>query len=107
MRRAKNKLGLAETEVSRLGGWRCWTSGVPIDVDVLDGVRRRITTMWPHLSELQRRTLLGVEARKLGWGGVSAVAELDNPPTVTAPFRGMQACGGEGPGAGISVGRTG
>ena len=55
--------------------------------------------MWPYLSELQRRTLLGVEARELGWGGVSAVAqvagvarstvtiavaELDNPPTVTA-----------------------
>ena len=30
--------------------------------------------MWPHLNELQRRALLGVEARELGWGGVSAVA---------------------------------
>ena len=51
--------------------------------------------MWPHLNELQRRALLGVEARELGWGGVSAVAraagvsrstvtiavaELDRPP---------------------------
>jgi hypothetical protein len=32
--------------------------------------------MWPHLNELQRRTLLGVEARELGWGGVSAVARV-------------------------------
>lgn len=53
--------------------------------------------MWPHLNELQRRTLLGVEARELGWGGVSAlarvagvarstvtiaVAELETPPVV-------------------------
>ena len=30
--------------------------------------------MWPHLNEFQRRALLGVEARELGWGGVSAVA---------------------------------
>ena len=64
---------------------------------LLEGAKRRITTMWPHLNELQRRTLLGVEARELGWGGVSAVArvagvarstvtiavaELETPPVV-------------------------
>ncbi len=32
--------------------------------------------MWPHLNEFQRRALLGVEARELGWGGVSAVARV-------------------------------
>jgi len=32
--------------------------------------------MWPHLSERQRRLLLGVEARELGWGGVSSVARV-------------------------------
>jgi hypothetical protein len=47
-----------------------------MDEVLLDGVRRRITTMWPFLSELQRRRLLGVEARELGWGGVSAVARV-------------------------------
>ena len=45
-----------------------------VDAAVVEGVRRRITTLWPHLSERQRRLLLGVEARELGWGGVSAVA---------------------------------
>jgi hypothetical protein len=70
---------------------------VAIDEVLLEGAQRRIITMWPHLNELQRRTLLGVEARELGWGGVSAVAraagvsrstvtiavaELDNPPLV-------------------------
>jgi hypothetical protein len=47
---------------------------VAIDAAVVEGVRRRITTMWPHLSERQRRLLLGAEARELGWGGVSTVA---------------------------------
>jgi len=70
---------------------------VAIDAVLLEGAKRRITTMWPHLNELQRRTLLGVEARELGWGGVSAVArvagvarstvtiavaELESPPVV-------------------------
>ena len=45
-----------------------------VDAVVVEGVRRRITTMWPHLSERQRRLMLGVEARELGWGGVSSVA---------------------------------
>jgi hypothetical protein len=47
---------------------------VAVDEAVVEGVRRRITTMWPHLSERQRRVLLGSEARELGWGGVSTVA---------------------------------
>ena len=45
-----------------------------IDAGVVEGVQRRITTLWPLLNERQRRLLLGVEARELGWGGVSTVA---------------------------------
>ena len=40
----------------------------------VDGVERRIVALWPHLNEWQRRLLLGVEARELGRGGVTAVA---------------------------------
>src|SRR5665811_2584131 len=47
-----------------------------VDSVVVEGGRRRITTMWPHLSERQRRLLLGVEARELGCGGVSSVARV-------------------------------
>ncbi len=45
-----------------------------VDAGVVEGVQRRITTLWPSLNERQRRLLLGVEARELGWGGVSTVA---------------------------------
>ena len=41
---------------------------------MVDAAERRIATLWPQLTERQRRLLLGVEARELGWGGVSAVA---------------------------------
>ena len=43
---------------------------------MVEAVGRRIATLWPQLSERQRRLLLGVEARELGWGGVSAVARV-------------------------------
>jgi hypothetical protein len=49
---------------------------VPIEATVLEAVGRRIEVMWPTLSERQRRALLGVEARELGWGGVAAVARV-------------------------------
>ncbi|WP_440137239.1 ISAzo13-like element transposase-related protein, partial [Ferrimicrobium acidiphilum] len=42
----------------------------------LEAVGRRIESLWPQLNERQRRALLGVEARELGWGGVSAVARV-------------------------------
>ena len=45
-----------------------------VDAGVVEGMARRITTLWPSLNERQRRLLLGVEARELGWGGVSTVA---------------------------------
>ena len=53
-----------------------YSGGVPIASDVLVAVGRRIDTLWPQLSERQRRALLGAEARELGWGGVTAVAKV-------------------------------
>ncbi len=47
-----------------------------IDAATLEAVGRRIESLWPQLNERQRRALLGVEARELGWGGVSAVARV-------------------------------
>ena len=47
-----------------------------VESGVVEAVGRRIATLWPQLSERQRRLLLGVEARELGWGGVSAVARV-------------------------------
>ncbi len=75
---------------------------------MVEGVQRRITSLWPHLNERQRRLLLGAEARELGWGGVStvalavgvsrstvtsAVAELELPPEL-AEGRSRRAGGG-------------
>jgi DDE family transposase len=39
------------------------------------GFRERLATLLPHLNERQRRLAAAVEARALGYGGVSAVAE--------------------------------
>jgi hypothetical protein len=49
---------------------------VAIDAAAAEAVGRRIATLWPSLTERQRRLLLGAEARELGWGGVSAVARV-------------------------------
>ena len=47
-----------------------------VEAAVVGAVQRRIAALWPHLSERQRRLLLGAEARELGWGGVTAVAQV-------------------------------
>ena len=47
-----------------------------VEAAVVGAVQRRIAALWPHLNERQRRLLLGAEARELGWGGVSAVAQV-------------------------------
>lgn len=39
------------------------------------GFRERLATLLPHLNERQRRLAAAVEARALGYGGVSAVSE--------------------------------
>ena len=55
-----------------------------VESGVVEAVGRRIATLWPQLSERQRRLLLGVEARELGWGGVSAVARVAGVARSTA-----------------------
>ena len=40
------------------------------------GIRERLTSLLPHLNERQRRLAAAVEARSLGYGGVSAVADV-------------------------------
>ena len=47
-----------------------------VSVEAAESARRRIAVLWPHLGERGQRLLLGVEARELGWGGVSAVAQV-------------------------------
>jgi len=49
---------------------------VAIEAAVVEAAGRRIATLWPQLSERQRRALLGAEARELGWGGVTAIAHV-------------------------------
>ena len=39
-------------------------------VNVLD-FKTRLSALWPHLNERQRRLAAAVEARALGYGGVS------------------------------------
>jgi Rhodopirellula transposase DDE domain len=42
-----------------------------VDEEVL---ARKFAVLWPYLDERQRRLLLGLEARQIGHGGISAVA---------------------------------
>jgi len=49
---------------------------VGVESAAVDAARRRIAGLWPELTERQRRLLLGVEARELGRGGVSALARV-------------------------------
>src|SRR5436190_17157365 len=46
-----------------------------IPAEARDQLLLRFEVLLPHLSERQRRLLLGAEARLLGHGGVRAVAE--------------------------------
>ena len=41
---------------------------------VADSAASRYTALRPHLDERQRRLLLGVEAQRLGRGGIKAIA---------------------------------
>ena len=47
-----------------------------VESAAVDAARRRIAGLWPELTERQRRLLLGVQARELGRGGVSALARV-------------------------------
>ena len=45
-------------------------------MDEKAGFKERLLTLMPHLNERQLRIAAAIEARALGYGGVSAVAEL-------------------------------
>ncbi len=55
-------------------------------------VARRLSLVWPHLNERQRRLLLGAEADSLGRGGVAAVARAAgvSRPTVAKGVQDLQ-----------------
>ena len=54
-----------------------------------DSAASRYTALRPHLDERQRRLLLGVEAHRLGRGGIKAIAEVTgvHPDTVARGVR--------------------
>ena len=56
---------------------------------VADSAASRYTALRPHLDERQRRLLLGVEAQRLGRGGIKAIAEATgvHPDTVARGVR--------------------
>lgn len=45
------------------------------DVEVLEAIQSKYETFLPYLNERTRRVWAAMEARALGYGGVSAVAE--------------------------------
>ena len=56
---------------------------------VADSAASRYTALRPHLDERQRRLLLGVEAQRLGRGGIKAIAEATgvHPDTIARGVR--------------------
>ena len=51
--------------------------------DDLNGLRRKLAALLPHLDERQRRLVLGAEARALGHGGIKKVAVAAQVSAVT------------------------
>ncbi len=45
-------------------------------MDAIEGFKERFLTLMPHLNERQLRIAAALEARVLGYGGVSTVAEV-------------------------------
>ncbi len=74
-----------------------------IDAETMEQVERRFEVLLPHLNERQKRLALATEARLLGHGGVSAVAEAArvSPTTVRTGVTELEA--GEDP---LPVGRS-
>jgi hypothetical protein len=58
-----------------------------------EALARKFNVLWPHLDERQRRLVMGVEARELGRGGISAVARAAGVslPTVRKALREVEA----------------
>ena len=61
---------------------------------VADSAASRYTALRPHLDERQRRLLLGVEAQRLGRGGIKAIAEATgvHPDTVARGGGSLTGC---------------
>ena len=68
-----------------------------------EAMARKFAALWPYLDERQRRLWLGVEARELGHGGVSAVARAAgvSRPTVAKAVAEL-----DEPGEPLPVGRV-
>lgn len=75
--------------------------------DVLSQLARRIEVVLPHLSERQRRLVLGQEARLLGHGGVRAVAVVAGVSETTVRAGVFELEAGEDPLPGGRVRRPG
>src|SRR5215218_2201773 len=56
---------------------------MPVDAEVRGQLARRFEVLLPHLNERQQRLALATEARLLGHGGVSAVAEASGVSATT------------------------
>ena len=61
---------------------------------VADSAASRYAALRPHLDERQRRLLLGVEAQRLGRGGIKAIAAATgvHPDTVARGVRELDGC---------------
>jgi hypothetical protein len=57
-----------------------------------EAVASTYAALRPHLDERQRRLLLGVEARRLGRGGIAAIAEATgvHPDTIARGVRELE-----------------
>jgi transposase len=57
-----------------------------MDAQVVERIRRKYQSLAPEMDERMRRQWAATEARELGWGGVTAVAEATglSRPTITA-----------------------
>src|SRR5512144_1256066 len=60
-----------------------------------DSIARKVASLWPHLDERQRRLVLGAEARELGRGGITLVAQASGitADTVAKGVRELEAPG--------------
>ena len=44
------------------------------DNQVIEKIRDKYEKLWPYLNEKTRRIWAGIEARSLGWGGITQVS---------------------------------
>lgn len=60
-----------------------------MDAQVIERIQRKYELLAPEMDERMRRQWAATEARELGWGGVTAVAQATglSRPTITAGLR--------------------